>query len=221
MKSQSTVIAFLLIANLLFGQVTDQNGNEYKTVIIGQQEWLAENYKATSFNDGTKIPQAKNSNEWMEYCEKKQPCWAFFNFATQDSLNIGLAYNFYAVHNKKNLAPVAWDVPDSEQWGTLLDEIYEYGEPGHLLKSTVGWEEGSEGIDKYGFNVEPCGMMRFCGAFIRYGYCADYWSISRGEYDGEWANAQSFDKENEYYHSYTDYTAGYYVRCVREIREDL
>lgn len=44
--------------------VSDYDGNVYRTVKIGNQVWMAQNYKCTKYNDGTIIPNITSNTEW-------------------------------------------------------------------------------------------------------------------------------------------------------------
>lgn len=44
--------------------VTDYDGNVYRTVKIGNQVWMAQNYKCTKYNNGTSIPNVTDNSTW-------------------------------------------------------------------------------------------------------------------------------------------------------------
>ena len=101
MNSIEKIICNFLLAMLfcftLNAQLTDKESNTYKTKVIQNQEWMIENLKSTKLNNGKKIALAKNSDEWMSYCEKKLPCYCYYKF-DEKYKNYGLVYNYFSAH---------------------------------------------------------------------------------------------------------------------------
>src|SRR5690554_4391202 len=54
--------------------VTDIEGNEYTTFVIGNQEWMMENLKTTKYNDGSDIPLEEKSKAWIAITTPAY-CW--------------------------------------------------------------------------------------------------------------------------------------------------
>jgi len=50
--------------SLTYGSVSDIDGNNYKTIQIGNQVWMAENLKTTRYNDGEAIPLVTENSNW-------------------------------------------------------------------------------------------------------------------------------------------------------------
>lgn len=46
------------------GTLTDYDGNVYQTIKIGNQVWIASNWKCTHLNDGTAIPNVTDNTTW-------------------------------------------------------------------------------------------------------------------------------------------------------------
>ncbi|HSH67865.1 MAG TPA: fibrobacter succinogenes major paralogous domain-containing protein [Bacteroidia bacterium] len=90
------------------GTVTDVDGNVYKTVKIGDQWWMAENLKTTSYQDGSPINLITKDQDtkW-----KNDSIGAYTNNA--------FLYNGYAIFNPKNIAPEGWHIPSDEEWKEL------------------------------------------------------------------------------------------------------
>jgi uncharacterized protein (TIGR02145 family) len=99
--------------------VIDIDGNKYKTVIIGTQEWMGENLNVSKYNDGETIPNAIDSLIWA-----KIESGAWCNYNNNDSLGViyGKLYTWYAVDTKK-VCPVGWHVPSDLEWTKLTDYL--------------------------------------------------------------------------------------------------
>jgi len=160
MKSTLTFLIFLTFAySLAQNTVTDIDGNTYKTVIIGQQEWMAEELKTTKFTDGTPIQEYKyfDESEWDSY--KDYIDWQIQNnikeIPNYRKEGQTYSYNEVAINSGKKLCPKGWRIPTKEDWGLLFETLGGRDIAGLSLRSTSAWPEGSNGTNESGFNAIP------------------------------------------------------------------
>lgn len=105
--------------DLVYGTVTDQDGNTYKTITIGNQTWMAENLKTTTYRNGDKIKANDTQN-----INGKQ--WTYDNKTTHSD-TYGRLYTWYALNDIRNIAPVGWKVPTKEDWSVLTHYLIQNG----------------------------------------------------------------------------------------------
>jgi len=115
------------------GGVTDNDGNEYETVIIGDQEWMAENLRVETYSDGTPIPTGLDDSDW-----ENDNAGAYALYPHEDVEGIdspaemaetyGYLYNWHAVEHTSGLCPAGWRVPSHDDWLNLVSYLEnEYG----------------------------------------------------------------------------------------------
>jgi uncharacterized protein (TIGR02145 family) len=113
------------------GTMTDIDGNVYKTVKIGDQEWMAENLRVTRFSNGDSIPFAWGYQTWRttSLLEKKpaRAIYAYEAYTMNEDTTImgpfletfGFMYNHFVLTDERGVAPAGWKVPDEDDWKTL------------------------------------------------------------------------------------------------------
>jgi uncharacterized protein (TIGR02145 family) len=116
--------------------VNTYNGGEVK---IDSQIWMNQNLNVNTFKNGDPIPQAKTNEEWEQAGKKKQPVWCYYDNDPKNGAKYGKLYNWYAVNDKRGLAPNGWHVPTDAEW-TIL-ETFLGTEAGKKMKSTSGWKD--------------------------------------------------------------------------------
>jgi uncharacterized protein (TIGR02145 family) len=124
MKTLFLNIIFIIISNFsltqLNGTFYDKRDNKsYKTVVLGSQNWMAENLNTSTFRNGDQIPEVKTKEEWELAAEKKQPAWCFYENNSSYGQKYGRLYNWYAVNDPRGLAPNGWHIPSDEEWTFL------------------------------------------------------------------------------------------------------
>ena len=108
--------------SIIYGTMTDQDGNVYKTITIGTQTWMAENLRTTKYRDGSNIPLVTSHASWLTlttgaYCN-------YNNTTNCDTISsYGRLYNWFVTSDSRNIAPVGWHVPSEAEWQTLINYL--------------------------------------------------------------------------------------------------
>jgi uncharacterized protein (TIGR02145 family) len=193
--------------------VTDINGNTYETVIIGKQEWMAENLKVNKYNNGTSIPNITDANHWENFTKG---AWCNYNNNSQNEIKYGKLYNWHAVNTHK-LCPKGWHVPTDIDWNILTDYLaaigYE-GKQGNALKAKSDWFKYGIESDIFGFKGLPGGRY-----YNGYYYAAEgsgfWWSSSKYNRDRAWIRFMYYYHDGVHRSDY-DMSNGLSVRCLRD-----
>ncbi len=93
--------------------VTDIDGNEYKTVIIGNQEWMAENLRVNNYSDGTPIEDDEDINNDNKFGRLYSWETAMNNASQSNSNPSGV----------QGACPAGWHIPSDSQWEELINYL--------------------------------------------------------------------------------------------------
>lgn len=212
-------------ASLCPEQITYQ-GDVYKAVEIGEQCWLAENLRTSSYRDGTAIPKLTDSAEWAG---DEQGAYTGYNNQRQNCDNYGALYNWHAVNNEKGLCPEGWSVPTQEQWAelerTVCQELgYQNCQEKFPLEIVSGWRGTDEGLhlravdlggkDSYGFKALFGGFRNTNGSFGLLEENGFWWTSTDAE-DIAYGRAMGENNE-EVYRIESLKLFGFSVRCVKD-----
>jgi uncharacterized protein (TIGR02145 family) len=173
------LFVFLSVGSIaVHGQtLKDKNGNVYKTIKFGLQEWTAGNLNVTCFRNGDVIFQAKTNEEWTNAGKDHKPAWCYSKNDPENGKKYGILYNWYAINDKRGLAPDGWRIPTNNDWMTLIKNLLGVDYAGPKLKNSSGWK-ARNGINKIGFSAIPGGLRNENGDFIFLGKVAQWWSNS-------------------------------------------
>jgi len=152
-----TNVGWSLAGDKTKGTYVDTDGKSYKTVVIGNQHWMAENL---------------NKAATGAYC---------YEYDNSSCTQYGRYYTWSAA---SSACPTDWHLPSKAEWKTLLDgveTIYGYG-PGYALRSVDGWGGSTprKANDTYGFSVLPAGHLTWTGGSAEdVGTSATFWTSTK------------------------------------------
>jgi uncharacterized protein (TIGR02145 family) len=204
MKASFTLFLFVLIGtgSAIFSQ----------TVTIGMQVWSTKNLDVSSYRNGDVIPQVQDSTEWQNLTTG---AWCYYENKTENGTVYGKLYNWYAVNDKRGLAPKGYHIPTDNDWTALIEFLGGSDAAGKVMKSKAGWEENGNGTNSSGFLGLPGGDRMGDGVFVNIGGLGYWWctiecntSDAFAFYLTLWSNKlgrYNFKKAN-----------GFSVRCIKD-----
>ena len=220
-------VSFTTSSEVNIGEITDIDGNRYKTIKIGDQWWMAENLKTSHYRNGDPIPVISDNTDWTGQSEGA--CCVYANDSTNLDL-YGLLYNWYAATDERSIAPAGWHLPTDEDWKTL--EMYLGMEP--IIADYENWrgdhQEGAQlkihnselwygnnpytGVDR-GFEALPGGYRKAdTGEFVKMRYYGIFWTTT--ENDDQMAYNRSLYNETPKIGRFLrNKKEGYSIRCIK------
>lgn len=149
------------------GSVEDIDGNTYRTVIIGNQEWMAENLNTSKYRNGDEIPNTISNQGWSGLTSGS---YAYYQNLPQNFEDVyGKLYNGYALNDGRGLCPTGWHVPDFSEWTVLLDYLGGLEEALGKLKERgfEYWDPPNfKASNESGFTGRPGGYRGENGTYI-------------------------------------------------------
>jgi uncharacterized protein (TIGR02145 family) len=202
------------IGSFVYNSVEDYEHNQYKTIEIGTQTWMAQNLKSRIYANGDSIKEV-------------------YRYSDSDSLaNIyGLYYTWNSATNNSSVemsqgaCPVGWHLPSNGEWQQLLNYLGGETVAGGKLKSLVSWDVPNVGANNSSsFSALGAGMHHPIAEYPhlseRMGYQTYYWSSTFDTtYDNNISTAWSIEIDNPsrgvLRSPFFWTTMGFSVRCIK------
>ena len=163
-----------------YGSVSDVCGNSYKTIVIGNQEWMAENLNTSKYSNGDPIPNLSDySNYSGQWNTTSSGAWVNYSNNSQNECPYGKLYNFYTTVDSRNVCPTGWHVPSDNDWEVLENYLGGDSIAGMKLKSSGNkyWAVNTTATNESGFSALPGGWEMNI-VMISLNYLGNWWTSS-------------------------------------------
>lgn len=161
----------------------DYDNNSYKTIVIGNQVWMAENLKAIHATNGATNFLTSDLVNWVIKDVEKR--FVLDNDTIYRSI-YGYMYNYRAIETGR-LAPRNWRIPSKEDWEALFAHVNAKtnGLAGKALASKTIWNQSTlagcvgnnlSANNTTGFNALPGGIRTENEVYIKEKNRACFWT---------------------------------------------
>lgn len=213
------VFSNVVCPNWQCGDTLNYGGEQYATVLIGSQCWMAENLNIGTMINGT-VSQASNAPTQIieKYC--------YDNNAANCNTYGGLyqwneMMQYTTTEGGQGICPNGWHLPSNADW-TALETTLPSPDKGSRLAGNAGlWSSGvleqSQYFGSTGFNILPGGTSTSSGSFFNQTNQALFWTSTENPGNANEARTRYFYNFNTgVLQNYSNKVNGYSVRCIKD-----
>ncbi|NVO10126.1 MAG: fibrobacter succinogenes major paralogous domain-containing protein [Bacteroidales bacterium] len=205
-----TAYSDVMMVRTMQGTVTDIDGNVYKTVIIGTQEWMAENLKVTHYRNGDPITNITDNTQWIN--NRTQGAWCSYNNDAANKNIYGLLYNYYTIADSRGICPIGWHVPSDAEWNILISYLGGVNIAGYKMKKAG---DRIDADNSSGFTALLGGARDYdFGTFYALKSLAQWWSSTGDQYNA-WSRYINSTEKSVHRDGPLNY-AGISIRCIKD-----
>ena len=200
-----------------YGTLVDsRDGNTYKTVRIGTQNWMAENLNYE--------PPEMYYEGYESYCyeDSADSCKKYGRLYTWKAAMYGSCFEdsddeyCKPKYPAKGLCPKGWHIPTKAEWDILLKFVGGEVTAGLLLKANEGWKNNT-GMNAYGFSVIPAGLRTQSGAFSDPGLSASFWTSTENTFNQAYSIYFTYYSESAEMDGLKFKSNAYSARCIEDV----
>lgn len=208
--------SFIININVPGPNITDVDGNLYRSVKIGTQIWMVENLKVTKYRNGNSIQEVSDNIAWRNL---NSGAYCNFDNNLAHGNTYGKLYNYYAVADSRNICPTGWHVPTKEEWNTLINFLGGGLIAGSKLKEqgTVHWNL-ARGSNTSGFTA-LAGSFRGDNGFFYNAVKHSGWWWTSTEFNSTYTWSLFLGDDGITFQTtdnFHDKRAGHSVRCIKD-----
>jgi uncharacterized protein (TIGR02145 family) len=206
LASISSFIVIVLISSSCQDGLRDIDGNTYRTVQLGNQEWMAENLAVKRFRNGDTIPEATSEWEWILYSAEGKPACCALRYDQGSIKKYGMLYNWSAITDPRGIGPKGWHPASDEEWKELTDFL-----GGEI---SAAFAIRTKGREATGFSGIPAGCCNTYGVFYGVGTHGYWWTSTENNKENAWLRMLNYEQLGMNSIKY-DKRHGLSVRCVK------
>lgn len=201
--------------------IIDLDGNEYRTVQIGSQEWMAENLRVSQNRVGIPLVEIMDNDSWKtnlngKFCWYdddeslyKYPYGGYYDWNTSTGSNL----------SGEGVCPIGWKIPSNVDWTILQTTLGGSLVAGGTMKEQVNmhWNTPNTSANNAsGFTAVGSGWRSASGSFGFFGVNSYFWSETMDASNNPFIWSVSHNTGQLFNNAIGDTNFGLSVRCIKE-----
>ena len=206
---------------VVYKKITDsRDDQEYNTIQIGSQWWMAENMNYGRQINSKQQPERVGEIEKFCYNDKEENCNNMGGLYTWGEMMTYKRSDDGAIGIRQGVCPDGWHIPTDKEWNELSEYLEGKGEVGNQLKDFGYWSQSMQRglFSTTGFSALPAGRMDNSGNFYYLGNSTTFWSATKESNNKAWHRTLT-NRSGELYRGNSHVSLRFSVRCVKDPTE--